>query len=131
MAGLAAMGSGAPVDIATGKPFTTQGPDERAAQASAKMAESIRQSMTLRAELATSPVLEILLEQFHERLTHLANRDRICQTILVTLVKMRHTLDTVPEHAQRRFREILGPGITLPPFVGPEAAPDEGIPAKE
>jgi hypothetical protein len=131
MSNLALMGGGVETDIATGLPrVINRTPDERAADAQAKMAEAIHAAITLQQELATSPVLGILLAQFNERLTELANNDPICQTILNTLIKMRHTIEVVPTHAQRRFREVLGPGITVPPFTIPNAAPS-GIPAEE
>ena len=129
IAGNGPMGGGVDVDILTRQPVTPKSPQAAAAEAKARMEEAVLKAISLQHDLQKSPVLELLLTQFHGRLDELAKNDPVCQTILGVLTHIRNMVDILPEYAHKRFRNLLGNSISVPPF-SPCCAP-EGIPQEE
>jgi hypothetical protein len=124
------MGGGIATDIVTRKPEVPRTPEDRAAAAKAQMDGAVMRAVSLQADLAQSPVLELLLRQFTNRVSQLTKTDPVCQTLLGVLVNIRSTIDIVPEYAHRRFQEILGATVQVPPPVAPDPAA-EAIPETE
>ena len=124
------MGGGIDTDISTGMPVIPQAPRDRAAEAKAHMEEAVLRAISLQSDLARSPVLALMLQQFTNRLDVLSKSDPVCATILAVLVNIRNTIDIVPEHAHKRFKDILGGSVVVPPAVIPDTAAD-AIPEPE
>jgi hypothetical protein len=124
------MGSGIDIDIETRKPVVPKSLNEIASAAKTKMEEAVFRAISLQADLSKSPVLELLLQQFTNRMDALAKQDPVCATLLAVLVNIRSTIDIVPQYAHKRFKDMLGASVTVPPAVMPDPAA-QAIPESE
>lgn len=116
---------GVDIDIVTGEPLDHRPEDH--ARDKARFDKTVLNSFDLTAELHQSDILKIIVNQYVQILTELAQKDVRCQVLENLVRTLGYNTDLAPRLAEERLTRTMTPSLKRI-YQEKKAAP-QGIPA--
>jgi len=104
-------GAGVGTDMVSGRPGADFAQIKKQA-AVKKATEVFQEASDLRDELSGgSPIVQVLMERYRDRLLVLASQDAECKSLDAIIGSIRHKIEVAPARAEAHIRQVLGPEL--------------------
>lgn len=104
-------GSGVGTDMISGRPGVDFAQIKKQ-EAIKKATQVIQEASDLKDELhGGSPIVQVLMERYRDRLITLASQDPECKSLEGIIGSIRYKIEVAPALAENHIRQVLGPEL--------------------